>query len=228
MTTIAVIPIRYSDACNADGSPRHTLAERTLWDITIAQATQAAGLDAVVVAYDDDRFLPLLAQWQDKVVTLKRPPELSHDPYTTMDVLAFVARTLAQQGRPARRVMLLEITHPLRPKGVIDQVAGMVANNPDVDSVITCYPLHYNFWRRDADGGMSRIAGPGEAGGTAMYQELTGICSVFSARWLGTETPFGDVVDVIPIDRFWATVDVRNEDGLWLAQKYVERTTAAF
>lgn len=222
-TVVAVIPIRYVDVCAQDGSPRFLLSGRTLWDITIARAVAAAGLSAVVVAYDDDRFLPALERWQGKVVPLKRPPELSLAPYTTMDVLAFVARSMGVQSQNPDFVMLLEITHPLRPKGIIDQVAAVPANGA-VDSVVTCHPQHYNFWRREPDGVMKRIAGPGEVDGVAMYQELTGICSLFSPHWLGTETPFGEMVDVVPIDRFWAAIDVRDDDGLWLAQRYLERT----
>lgn len=224
-TVVAVIPIRYADVCSGDGTPLFRLSGRTLWDITIAQAVAASGLASVVVAYDDDRFLPALEPWQGKVVALKRPAELSFAPYTTMDVLAFAARSLGAQGQSPDFVMLLEITHPLRPKGIIDQVAAVPANGA-VDSVVTCHPQHYNFWRREINGAMKRIAGPAEIDGVAMYQELTGICSLFSPNWLGTETPFGELVDVVPIARFWATIDVRDEDGLWLAQSYLERTGA--
>lgn len=226
-SVVAVIPIRYADAYRADGTPAFSLNGKPLWDITIEQALSASGLSAVVVAYDDDRFLADLTRWGERVVALKRPPELSNDPYTTMDVLAFAARCLQAQNQPCDYVMLLEITHPLRPKGIIDQVAAIPSSGTAVDSVITCYPQHYNFWRQEPDGAMKRIAGPGEQAGVAMYQELTGIGSLFSARWLGSETPFGELVDVVPIARFWATIDVRDEDGLWLAQRYLERTGAA-
>ncbi len=221
MKFAAVIPIRYQDCCNTDGAPKRELSEKPLWAITIEQALAASSLDQVIVAYDDDAFLKNLDPWSGRIETVKRPKALSEKGVTTLDVLEHVAAALAENSYDY--FMLIEITHPLRPKGIIDQMIA-ATKEQKVDSLITCHPVHYNFWRRNEQGRMGRIAGTGDQAHVALYQELTGIGSVFSASALVKGDPFGGHVDVVPIERFWATIDVRDDDGLWLAEQYLKRT----
>ena len=217
-----VIPVRQADCCDAGNAPLFTLQGRTLWDITLDQALEAECPRRVVIAHDDDRFADHVAARGDAVTLMKRPPELSGAGKTTLDVLAHIAET-APDG--ADYLMLLEMTHPLRPKGIIDELMRVVAADRP-DSLITCHRADYNYWRGSADGAMERVIGSGETGGTALYQELTGIGSIFRADLLGGPNPFGEKVDMAPIDRFWATVDIRDEDGLSLAERYLERIGA--
>ena len=119
-------------------------------------------------------------------------------------------------------VMLLEITHPLRPQGIVGQLVESISTRPS-DSLVTVHPLHYNFWRRDEFGEISSIQGSGDDPNVGMYQELMGICSIFTPALLETENPFGEQMDMVTIERFWATIDVRDDDGLWLAEQYLKR-----
>jgi len=222
MTVSAVIPLRFVDCCLADGDPRMVLSGQPLWQITLKQALESKRLDSVIVAYDDDKLVPVLSEWAGQIQLCQRPPHLSDAGVTTLDVMAHVAGTLSDEA-PPDNLMLLEITHPLRPKGIIDQMVEAV-DGLDVDSLITCHRVNYNFWRQDEAGAASRIRGAEGGGKTSLYQELVGICSLFKTINLNTETPFGDIVDIVPIDKFWATIDVRDEDGLWLAEQYLERS----
>lgn len=221
MSVVAVVPIRAADALSEDGKARFQLQGRALWDISLDQALNCKGLSRVVAAYDDDIMLGFLAPWESRGVTLlKRPRELSLKGKTTLDVLRWVMQGLTALGHDVRYGMLLETTHPLRPKGIIDQVAAAISQG-ESDSMITCHPVHYNFWRSRGDQPVARVPGSGEDVDVAMYQELLGICSAFSAKALAGENPFGERVDIVPIDRFWATIDVRDADGLWLAGTYL-------
>ena len=223
MSVSAVIPLRYRDCCDQQGQPIFLLAGKTLWHITIGQALDCGHLQDVIVAYDDDRFLPHLEEWGDRIRLCKRPAALSESSKTNIDVLAFVAsQDAAFSGVVSDYLILLEITHPLRPKGIISQVAH-AAEELGANSLITCRRSHYNLWRRTNGQEMTRVISSGDASNVETYQELLGICSVFSSDCLGTENPFGDVVDIVPIDKFWATIDLRDADGLWLAEKYLER-----
>ena len=223
MTLAAVIPLRYRDCFHADQSPLMELAGRPLWEITVSQALDAKGLDRLIIAHDDDRFAMHLQPWKDRIEQLQRPQELSRKGVTTLDVLAYVARTLDEFGNTPSQLMLLEVTHPLRPKGIIDQVIS-AGDKSGADSIITSHRIHYNFWRQDERGHMKRIVGTGDRANVFLFQELIGICSIFTPRFLDTDNPFGEQVNVVPMDRFWATIDVRNDDGLWLAERYLERT----
>jgi len=225
MSVFATIPIRYADCFTDAGEPRMVLADQPLWEITLRQACQSTSLDRVIVAYDNDAMLPHLEAWRDQVELCRRPDALSEPGATTMDVMEFVADWTSGQGAVPDFLMLLEITHPLRPKGIIDDLVA-AAGDSAADAIVTCHPVHYNFWRKDETGKMRRISGTGENVEVALYEELTGICSVFRPRFLKTDNPFGEMVDIVPIDRFWATIDVRDEDGRWLAERYLERTGA--
>lgn len=222
MTIAAIVPIRFVDCCRDDGVPRFLIKGRTLWDVTLEQALQSGAVKTVVVAYDDDRFLTHLEKWNGRIVAVKRPAELSRTDVTTIDVVRFALKELARLGIAADKGMLLEITHPLRPKDILAQVA-QVAESDEVDSVVTCRTARYNFWRRENDGPVTRLVGPAETSHVGMYQEMLGICSVFSIAALEDENPFGERVDIVPIDRFWSTIDVRDEDGVWLAETYLNR-----
>jgi len=222
MTVSAVVPIRYRDCFDDQGEPLFSLSGRPLWEITLSQAFKSKMLSNVIVAYDDPRFLDKLGSWQEKVVLCERPPYLSEQEASIMDVLAFTAKEADQSGYGSDYYMLIEITHPLRPDGIIDQMVGAL-EDLDVDSLITCRRSHYSLWRRDGRGATTRILGPYEKEETELFQELIGICSVFKGRCLRSGVPFGEKVDIVPIDKFWATIDVRDEDGLWLAESYLSR-----
>ncbi len=224
-TVDAVIPIRTADCLNASGAPRFALQGRALWDITIGHALAAAGLRSVVVAHDDDAFAERLDRTDGRLAPVRRPERLSAAGVTTLDVLREIARTRIEAGDGADYYLLMEITHPLRPKALVaDLLTALETDRPD--SLITCHPVHYNFWRRDESGATDRVAGEGDSAAVGMFQELIGIGSLFRAENLLSDNPFGDHVDIVPIDRFWATIDVRDEDGLWLAESYLERVGA--
>ncbi len=86
--------------------------------------------------------------------------------------------------------------------------------------------MQYNFWRRVAGHEMQRITGSADKKNVELFQELVGICSLFSTKVITSENPFGTSVDVIPIEKEWSAIDVRDENGLWLAQTYLDRLEA--
>ena len=218
----AVIPIRFADACFEDGSPRYLLQGRPLWDWTIEQALEKNGLNKSIVAYDDTRFEKHLDRWNNELIKFVRPKHLSRHGISLFEVVEYVIGHIYSKNETPDYVMMLEITHPLRPKGIIQQLVEITQQNFS-DSVFTVYPVHYNFWRQESDDSMKRFQGSGDNRQINMLRELTGICSIFRFDLLKSENPFGEEIDMVPIDRFWATIDVRDDDGLWLAEQYLNR-----
>lgn len=216
-----VIPIRYVDNCDEEGRPRCLLQGKPLWAYTLEQAAAARGIRRIVVAYDDERFLQHLEAWQGRFTPHKRPPFLGLRGVTTLDVLAHVSQNTAPEAMP-EYWMLLEITHPLRPPGIIDRLVDAITAQP-ADSLVTVHPVHYNYWRRDESGQIVRISGSGDSADSELYQEVVGVCSLFRPQFLGSGNPFGDKVDMVPIRDFWSIVDARDADGLWLAEACLNR-----
>ncbi len=221
MNTAAVIPIRFADCCHDDGSPKLRLQDRPLWEWTFEQARQTKQLQTIIVAYDDERFAPHLEAQDARVLPFQRPPFLSGKGYTTLDVLVHVAKSRKEEDKAPDYYMLLEITHPLRPPGVLGEFIDLMQANP-VDSLVTVRPVHYNFWKRD-DSGTRRIVGSGDDPVTDMYSELLGIGSLFRASCAGSDNPFGESSALAPIEGFWSRIDARNEMNLWLAEAYLKR-----
>ena len=216
MKTAAVIPIRYKDCCLGDGAPRCLLRGKPLWQWTFEDAVAAQSLAHIIVAYDDDSFLPYLKDLDKRIIPFKRPAFLSGEGYKSLDVLIHVARELPEPAVGAEHLMLLEITHPLRPKGFLEHIIELKRSNP-ADSFVTVRPVHYNFWKRDS-GGIRRIVGSGDDPVTGMYSELLGIGALFNKNCLLTDNPFGDSSALVPIEGLWSQVDVRDADDLWLAE----------
>jgi len=217
----AIIPIRFEDCCNSDGTPKYLLQKEPLWDRTFRDAIRSKVLNRIIIAFDDERFLPHLDKWGGKLEGFLRPKSLSKSGITSLDVLAHVLSSQKETRILPDYSMLLEISHPLRPKEIIKQSVN-TAKNLVLDSLITVHPVHYNFWKINKNDDVSRIEGSGDNQEISIFQELIGICSIFSSSF-SLSNPFGEKIHMIPIERFWATIDVRNEDGLWLAERYLEK-----
>ncbi len=215
----AVVPVRYSDCCHEDGTPKYVLQGKPLWDWTIEQIVETNYLAKTIIAYDDSRFETHLKKWNGIITKYLRPKHLSEDSVTLFNVADHVLNQINKDNEPPDYTLILEITHPLRPKGIIQQLVDNAIQGT-ADSIFTVYPVHYNFWREELEP-MKRLQGSGDNKNVKMYRELTGICSVFKFGLLNNENPFGEEIMMVPIDRFWATIDVRDNDGLWLAEQYL-------
>ena len=55
-----------------------------------------------------------------------------------------------------------------------------------------------------------------------LFLLITEIYSIIKTALFVPEQPFGEIVDMASIDRFWSTIGMRNEEGLWLAERYLE------
>ena len=221
MNISALIPIRFRDCCKDDGSPKYILQDKPLWEWTIEQTLEEEALKEVIVAYDDIRFENHLKKWEGKIIKYLRPSYLSEKEVSLFQVLNYVIHNLDSVLSVPEYVMIMEITHPLRPKGIIRELINATEKRL-VDSMFTVHPIHYNLWKITPEGTL-QIEGSGDNEEVKIYIELTGICSIFKTSLLASDQPFGENIDMVPIDRFWSTIDVRNEDGLWLAERYLEK-----
>ncbi len=79
MKVDAVIPIRLSDCCDADGEPRFVLAGKPVWDITIGRAVASDALRRVLVAYDDPAAGPSEEEALLRFRVVRRRPDRGRD-----------------------------------------------------------------------------------------------------------------------------------------------------
>jgi hypothetical protein len=221
---IGVVPLRYVDCFDADGAPVFTLDNAPLWDFTLATLCHKEGLSGVIVAYDDDRFLPYLEKWTGKCFLLKRPEELSAKNVTVLNVLEYVAKALPDEAISATHLALFEQTHPLRPDGYLTEISRISSANPE-SIVVPCKTNKYTFWRKShPEEALERLSGSGETADVIMLQEMLGLGAVFPVHLLDGNVSFTDDVTIIPIQEDWAAFDVsdmlKNPKVLEFLSKY--------
>lgn len=110
---LGVIPARGG----SKGIPRKNirlLAGRPLIAWTIEAAKKSSRLSRFVVSTEDPEIMRVAHHWGAEV--LNRPPSLATDTANTWDVLKHALTQI-----PARAVVLLQPTSPVRRKGLIDQ-----------------------------------------------------------------------------------------------------------
>lgn len=217
----AFIPIRYSDCVDSTKNMLYSLQGKPLWDFTIEKAFKSDIIDEIYVGYDDDNCLSYLSKYiSEKIILIKRPDYLSLNGVTTLEVLAFIASL--HDYSSTDYWVLLEISHPLRPEGIIDEVI-LRMKDLQVDTLLTVSPLRYNIWIDSVDTGIEKIIGASEQSNVIIYQELLGIGSIFKQENLVSDDFFGDEIDIIPVEKFWSKIDLKNEDDIWLANAYLEK-----
>lgn len=207
MKITAVIPVRFQDYYDKKNQRVFHYKNKPLWEHTIQSAIASRKMDQVIIAYDDDRIIPMLSCHGSNVEIVKRPEFLSLEGVTTLDVLQHVAAKILS-GSAVDYFMLLEISHPDRPRALLDRLIETAENTP-ADSHITVKPIKYNYWVKHNESGTSRIVGGGENTDISVYQELLGIGSLFRAQVCSSGDVLGGEVNMIPLDGDWVDVDIR-------------------
>ena len=208
MKTTAIIPIRYLDYFDESNPRPFYYKKKPIWDHTLQSAVDAKSIQRIIVAYDDERYLSELSKWQSYVEFCKRPNFLSLEGVTTLDVLQYVAQHI-ESIYDVNYLMLLEISHPDRPNGLLDNIIETAKKTP-ADSHITVKLIKYNYWVQNNEEGSSRIIGGGENSNISIYRELLGIGSLFSTQTCLSEEPIGNNVNMIPLNGDWVDIDIRN------------------
>lgn len=222
LNVIAVIPVRGSDKELQNGMP--VLAGKPLIAYTIEAARGAQLIDRVIVSTDSDEIRQI-SELHGAEAPFKRPVELTSDSSSLGMVLKHCVDWLAaEENYLVDIVVLLEITHPFREKGLIDKVIETLAQQ-GLDSVFTAYEEHHSFWMQGEYGELSKIGEEEEIPRQykrPVYKEVSGLVCATKAAFIQKGKRLGDKVGLVPLKDIHALVDTHDEDGLWLAQLIME------
>ena len=225
----AVVPLCMSDCLDeSQAAPRFQFRSKPLWDATILQAISSSTINKVVIAYDNEKILNCLdLERYNKlalkylhnpaIIPLHRPPSLSQAGITSLDVLKWAATMIRHTSAECVRLVLLEITHPLRPENFINQLVN-TAYDLHADTLITCHKLNYNIWIDSNNNLVEQLKVADSFDSLRLYQEMLGIGSVFMKHCLESDDPFAYKVHLLPIASLWSTIDVRNLMALEVAE----------
>ncbi|MGM0444387.1 MAG: cytidylyltransferase domain-containing protein [Fibrobacterota bacterium] len=143
--TCALIPARGGSKGVPGKNIRPFLGEPLIVH-SIRQAAEA--VDDVWVSTDDEKIARISRGAGAKIIS--RPRDISTDTATTESAVAHALDEIARLKQPVDRVVLLQATSPLRPKGAVSNALARFEQTR-CDSLLSISPTHRFFWRIDGD-----------------------------------------------------------------------------
>jgi CMP-N-acetylneuraminic acid synthetase len=178
-------------------------------------------VDRIVVSTDDARVAEAARELGADVPFI-RPKALVARDVPLAKVLQHAVKCLDNDDTPAvDLVALLEITHPVRPAGLIDKVIEVVLRE-SLDSAFAAREERHAFWTFDEAGNLTRVRPRDEIPRSELqplYKEMGGLVTVIRADFVRRGERLGERVGVVPVRDLSSLVDLHDEDGLLLAER---------
>ena len=211
---LAIIPIRGTDQEFKDGG-MPMLDGRPLIEYTLTAAKEARQLDRIIVSTDSAIIAEACRRYGVEVPFL-RPTHLCAPSVPLSDVLRHTVDWLEREEdyRP-EWVMKLEITHPFRPRGIIDWVIE-TALARQVDSAFLVYEEVHSYWTTDGEGKPQQVGEEvdvpsGER--RPFYRDISGLAAITRTNNLKAGRLYGDNIGLIPWRDLFAIVDTHERGG---------------
>ena len=143
---LALIPARGGSKRLPDKNVANVYGKPMIeWTITAAKTSKY--IDSVIVSTDDKNIADLSVRAGARVPFM-RPPSISTDTATSLDVIDHTLRALSQIGDDYEYLVLLQPTSPLRTVKHIDECAEAFSNKK-IDSIVSVvridYPPEWNY-----------------------------------------------------------------------------------
>ena len=210
MKVDVIIPLREKDIFNSDKSEKFIHEGIPLHSYTLEEIENSKFIRNIYFAIDSVTIKDLINTKNSNFNFIYRPKKLSKNNITTIDVLRYIFKDLDYLKKITNYFVYLEISHPYRPTGFINQILE-IAKKENFDSIITTRKVNYNIWTKNNKNNFDRIVSLGNKNNFFNYEELLGICSVFKSRNFLNENVFGKLVNVISINNLWSCIDVRDK-----------------
>ena len=227
LSVLAFIPILSGDAEFQRGA-LPLLHGRPLIRYTLEAAATAACVDRIVVSTDNADIAHTARELGAEVPFL-RQGRLADRSTPVMDVLNATLDRLAEGGFAPGVVVFLEVTHPLRPDGLIDQVVTALVRE-NLDSVFAAREERHRFWGYTASGELERVGAdetsPREAK-QPLYKELDGLALATRAEVIRRGKRLGERIGVVPIRDLSSLIDLHDPDGFELAERLLAHRRSA-
>jgi len=145
---IAMVPLRHHVDSGVDFN--ESLVRRTL---SAAEAAQT--INEVIVTADSEALAERAVAWGASA-PFTRPEELSGRDVPVTEVYAYTLERLEESGRYPDLVVPLEITHPFRPPGLLDQLVETMLQT-SYDMVTASAPEYRPCFLFEPEGGYDRL-----------------------------------------------------------------------
>jgi len=168
----------------------------------------------VVLTADDNAVKKQAAPYADRITIHDRTAE------SYLDALVEVLDAF-----PAEQIVVIEPTHPFRPRGLIRRTAENLAARDHLDSVVCVRQFDASLWRLDPDKTIQALGPGGDRRSTTYFQEVVGLALATRPELLREGRRLGDAVGFEVVDQFWALVDIRDDMSLAMAEMVADRFT---
>ena len=128
-------------------------------------------------------------------------------------------------AHPAPYVVVVEATHPFRPRGLIRRTVENLVTRDHLDSVVCTRQFKANLWRLDPDNAITALGPGGERRDAVYFQEMVGLALATRPSLVRGGRRLGDAVGFEVVDQFWALVDIRDDVTHAVAELVADRLT---
>ncbi|WP_420402493.1 hypothetical protein [Nisaea sp.] len=210
--TLIIIPV-YS---GASSTPRivQPLDGTSSLVRTIEAALEDLPDARIVLTADDDAVKAQAAPYADRITIHDRRAE------SYLDALVEVLDAF-----PAQQIVVIEPTHPFRPRGLIRRTAENLAAREHLDSVVCVRQFDASLWRLDPDKTIQALGPGGDRRNSTYFQEVVGLALATRPELIREGRRLGDAVGFEVVDQFWALVDIRDDMSLAMAEMVADRFT---
>ena len=220
--TLGIIPVREVDVLAAGGPV--LLAGRPLLAYTIEAAREASRLARVVVSTDGQAAAEL-ARSLGADVPFIRPAELARPGVGIWQVLQHCVNWIQdQEGDRFDIALLLEASHPVRPRGLVNRVIDALTAS-DFDSVLTAHEERHAFWMQTPEGEIHPVALEHESSREKrppLFREVAGLACASRHGVVAAGRGPGRNVGIVPVRSWFGLIDTQDPFGLIIAEKLIE------
>ncbi|MBM85562.1 MAG: hypothetical protein CMM47_06035 [Rhodospirillaceae bacterium] len=126
---------------------------------------------------------------------------------------------------PADHIVVVEPTHPFRPRGLIKRTVDNLIARDNLDSVVCVRQFRANLWRLEPDRSISVLGRDGDRRDETYFEEMVGLALATRPALLRKGRRLGDAVGFEVVDQFWALVDIRDDSTYGVAKLVSDRLT---
>ncbi|MDD5269586.1 MAG: glycosyltransferase [Candidatus Omnitrophica bacterium] len=212
MNITAIIPVK-GEARYIDKAP--------LIEYTIRRAKESKYIKEVIVSTDSAET-GKIAEKLGARVPFRRDESFSEENVDLAQVLKYTIGKIEEARIFPDLVVLLEVTFPFRPEGLLDDMIARLAEG-GFDSVVAAKKENKAIWQQK-DGVISQI----EEGITPRqfkeptYIELKGVGCVTHPEFLREGKLLGDKVGIYELDNPYSHLEVRSEDDFRMAASLIK------
>lgn len=212
LNILALIPVK-GESCMLGG--------RSLLEYAINSVKESQFVKQIVVYTDSDEHADL-ARKLGANVPFMRDSSLSAEHIGLENVFQQAVLELENKGIMADIIVTLEVTFPFRPKGFIDQLIIRLVKE-GLDSVVAARTEFGSCWVKEPEGLKQVDSGfvPRKFK-EPVYVSIKGLACATHPQFLREGRLLGEKVGIVEINDPYASIEVRDEEGLRFAGLLVD------